>query len=118
MFAFDLILGKINCSELLREIHFNVNAHNTRNRSLIYENAHRTIYGFNEPLGRCLRNFSKFNDSFDLAICKMGSKFVTLGSKVIFLGGNIFIFLSSKITFLAAKVGSRNYFFGQQELFF
>jgi hypothetical protein len=40
----------------------------------------------------------------------MGSKFVTLGSKVIFLGGNI--------TFLAAKVGSRNYFFGQQELLF
>jgi hypothetical protein len=33
----------------------------------------------------------------------MGSKFVTLGSKV---------------TFLAAKVGSRNYFFGQQVLFF
>jgi hypothetical protein len=52
------------------------------------------------------------------AICKMGSKSVTLGSKVIFLGGNIFIFLSSKITFLAAKVGSRNYFFRQQELFF
>jgi hypothetical protein len=52
------------------------------------------------------------------AICKMGSKFVTLGSKVIFLGGNIFIFLTSKITFLAAKVGSRNYFYGQQELFF
>jgi hypothetical protein len=49
-----------------------------------------------------------------MAICKMGSKFVTLGSKVIFLGGNIFIFLSSKITFLAAKVGSRNYFFGLQ----
>jgi hypothetical protein len=46
-----------------------------------------------------------------MAICKMGSKFVTLG-------GNIFIFLSSKITFLAAKVGGRNYFFGQQELFF
>jgi hypothetical protein len=58
------------------------------------------------------------NPSKKLAICKMGSKFVTLGSKVIFLGGNIFIFLSSKITFLAAKVGSRNYFFGQQELFF
>jgi hypothetical protein len=55
---------------------------------------------------------------FKMAICKMGSKFVTLGSKVIFLGGNIFIFLSSKITFLAAKVGSRNYFFGQQEIFF
>jgi hypothetical protein len=48
----------------------------------------------------------------------VGSKFVTLGRKVIFLGGNFFIFLSSKITFLAAKVGSRNYFFGQQELFF
>jgi hypothetical protein len=40
----------------------------------------------------------------------MGSKFVTLGSKVIFLGG--------KITFLAAKVGSRNYFFEQQEFIF
>jgi hypothetical protein len=48
----------------------------------------------------------------------MGSKFVTLDSKVIFLGGNIFIFLSSKITFLAAKVGSRNYFFEQQEFIF
>jgi hypothetical protein len=34
-----------------------------------------------------------------LAICKMGSKFVTL---------------RSKITFLVAKVGSRNYFFEQQ----
>jgi hypothetical protein len=34
-----------------------------------------------------------------MAICKMGSKFVSLGSKVIFLS-------------------SRNYFFGQQELFF
>jgi hypothetical protein len=54
----------------------------------------------------------------ELAICKMGSKFVTLGSKVIFLGGNIFIFLSSKITFLAAKVGSRKYFFEQQEFIF
>ncbi len=40
----------------------------------------------------------------------MGSKFVTLGSKVIFLGG--------KITFLAAKVGSKFYFFGQQEFIF
>ncbi len=52
------------------------------------------------------------------AICKVGSKLVTLGSKVIFLGGNFFIFLSSKITFLAAKVGSRNYFFEQQEFIF
>jgi hypothetical protein len=49
----------------------------------------------------------------------MGSKFVTLGSKVFFfLSGNIFIFLGSKITFLAAKVGSRNYFFGQQKFIF
>jgi hypothetical protein len=53
-----------------------------------------------------------------MAICKMGSKFVTLGSKVIFSGGNFFIFFSSKITFLAAKVGSKNHFFGQPELFF
>jgi hypothetical protein len=62
--------------------------------------------------------FQYFMPFFTKAICKMGSKFVTLGSKVFFLGGNIFIFLSSKITFLAAKVGSRNYFSGQQELFF
>ncbi len=53
-----------------------------------------------------------------MAICKMGSKFVTLGSKVIFLGGNFFIFLSSKITFLAAKVGSRNYFFWAARIIF
>jgi hypothetical protein len=33
----------------------------------------------------------------------MGSKFITLGSK---------------ITFLAAKVGSKNYFFGQQKFIF
>jgi hypothetical protein len=48
----------------------------------------------------------------------MSSKFVTLGSKVFFLSGNIFIFLGRKITFLAAKVGSRNYFFEQQEFIF
>jgi hypothetical protein len=48
----------------------------------------------------------------------MGSKFITLGSKVIFWAATFFIILGSKITFLAAKVGSKNYFFGQQELFF
>jgi hypothetical protein len=61
--------------------------------------------------------FVHFDPFFILAICKMGSKFVTLGSKVIFWAAT-FLFFSSKITFLAAKVSSRKYFFGQQELFF
>jgi hypothetical protein len=74
MFACDLILGKINCSELLQEIHFNVNPHNTRNSSLIYAKAHRTIYGYNEPLGRCLRNFSKFDESFDFNLNRLQFK--------------------------------------------
>ncbi len=45
------------------------------------------------------------------AICKMGSKFVTLGSKVIFLGGNFFIFFEQQNYFFGSKSG-------QQELFF
>ncbi len=60
MFAFDLLTGKTNCSDLLQGISLNVNPHNTRNASLIYAKPHRTIYGFNAPLERCLRNFSKF----------------------------------------------------------
>jgi hypothetical protein len=78
MFGFDLISGKINCSELLQEIQFNVNSHNTRNSLLIYAKTHRTIYGFNEPLGRCLRNFSKFDESFDFNLNRLQFKNRTL----------------------------------------
>jgi hypothetical protein len=70
MFVFDLITGKIKCSELLEKVSFNVNPHNTRSASLIYSKAHRTIYGFNEPLESCLRNFSKFDGVFDFNLSR------------------------------------------------
>jgi hypothetical protein len=65
MFAFDLLTVKIKCSDFLQGISLNVNQHNTRNASLIYAKPHRTIYGFNAPLERCFRNFSKFDEIFD-----------------------------------------------------
>jgi hypothetical protein len=65
MFAFDLILGKTNCSELLEQVPFVVNSHGTRSSSVTYARAHRTIYGFHNPLERCLRNFSNFDSFFD-----------------------------------------------------
>jgi hypothetical protein len=70
IFIFDLLTGKIRCSELLQEVSFNVNPHRTRNASLLYCRAHRTIYGFNAPLKRCLRNFSKFNEVFDFNLSR------------------------------------------------
>jgi hypothetical protein len=54
-----------------------------------YRNQNKFVKS-NETLNECAKK---------MAICKMGSKSVTLGSKVIFLGGNIFIFLSSKSLF-------------------
>jgi hypothetical protein len=70
MFAFDLLTGKTKCSDLLQGISLNVNPHNTRNASLIYAKPHRTIYGFNAPLERCLRNFSKFDEIFDFHLSR------------------------------------------------
>jgi hypothetical protein len=70
MFAFDMLTNKIKCSELLQEVSLNVNVHNTRNASLIYAKPHRTIYGFNAPLERCLRNFSKFDEIFDFHLSR------------------------------------------------
>jgi hypothetical protein len=68
MFAFDLISGKINCSELLQEIHFNVNAHWSM-RKLI-----ELSMAYNELLGRCLRNFSKFDESLDFNLNRLQFK--------------------------------------------
>jgi hypothetical protein len=44
MFVFDLLSGKIKCSELLEKLSFNVNPHSTRSASLIYSKAHRIEY--------------------------------------------------------------------------
>jgi hypothetical protein len=54
----------------LAEICVNVNVHNTRYASLIYAKPHRTIYGFNAPLERCLRNFSKFDEIFEFHLSR------------------------------------------------
>jgi hypothetical protein len=53
-----------------------------------------------------------------MAICKMGSKFVTLGSKVIFLGGNIFIFFEQQNYFFGSKYGQQKLFFWAARIIF
>jgi hypothetical protein len=67
MFVYDVLMGKIICSDLLQEV---FTSYNTRNSTLIYSRPHRTIYGFNAPLERCLRNFCKFNDVFDFNLSR------------------------------------------------
>jgi hypothetical protein len=76
MFIFDILSGRIFCSELLALINFNVNLHNTRNSNFIYLRAHRTAYGSNNAFDRCIRNFSEFYFLFDFNLSR--DRFKTL----------------------------------------
>jgi hypothetical protein len=65
------------------------------------------------------------DDHFLMAICKMGSKFVTLGSKVIFWAATFLFFWAAKLLFWQQKWAAgiiffcgKNYFFEQQEFIF
>jgi hypothetical protein len=53
-----------------------------------------------------------------MAICKMGSKFVTLGSKVIFLDGNFFYFFEQQNYFFGSKSGQQESFFWAARIIF
>jgi hypothetical protein len=55
---------------------------------------------------------------YSLAICKMGSKFVTLGSKVFFFWAATFLFFEQQNYFFGSKSGLQKLFFWAARIIF
>lgn len=74
MFVRDILSSRINCSFLLNEIHFRIPSRNFRVSFLFAERFHRTNYGCNEPLTRCIKEANSVCNVIDFfEICSRES---------------------------------------------
>jgi hypothetical protein len=67
MFVRDVLSSKLDCPKILSMLNINIYRHNARQRVIIIEDTHRTIYGKNAPLKRAKRELNYFSASFDSA---------------------------------------------------
>ena len=68
LFLYKVICSYIDCSLLLSVVNFNAPRRSSRNPHPFVVNYHRTNDAFNSPLSRMMRNFNKFDQSFDFSI--------------------------------------------------
>jgi len=64
MLVFDVLNGRIESSELMSLLNYNVKQYNTRSSSLLMLKTCRTNYAKNSPFNRCVNNFTKFDEHF------------------------------------------------------
>lgn len=65
MFVFDLLTGRIDCSQLREEINVHRPVRVLRNQPLLRIPFHRTLYGYNRPIDRCCRIFNSISNEFE-----------------------------------------------------
>lgn len=70
LFVFDLLKGNLDCSSLLDNVPFYAPNRHLRERDLLLIRRHRTSYGFNNPLSKCLRLFNSVSALFDFNVSK------------------------------------------------
>lgn len=73
-FLSDLILGNIDCAELLQLIDFNVRHRNLRSHYFLRLPNSRTNYGYNEPVSSMCRILNRCYSSFDLHLPRSSLK--------------------------------------------
>lgn len=74
MFVFGLLNGDVDCNSLLGQLNFSIPQRPLRNYSLLWQPAHRTNYGYNEPWAMCCRLFNETCDVFDFNLSKSAYK--------------------------------------------
>lgn len=65
LFIFDMISNHIDCSNILQNINIHAPLRQLRNTHFLWTPAHRTAYGYNNPLDRSCRAFNDVFNVFD-----------------------------------------------------
>lgn len=70
LFVFDILIGAIDCPELLEQIPLNIPPRRLRNAPMLAVPFHRTNYGYNNPFDSCLRSFNVVASEFEFEMSK------------------------------------------------
>jgi hypothetical protein len=68
LFIGNVLVKKLDCPAILSDLFFRFYRHNIRTREMLRVNCHRTIYGSNEPVNRCIKHFNSFSCLFNFNI--------------------------------------------------
>lgn len=71
LFIFDMINHHIDCNSVLQKINIHAPLRQLRNTNFLWTPAHRTAYGYNNPLDRSCRLFNGVYDLFDFNISRL-----------------------------------------------
>jgi Reverse transcriptase (RNA-dependent DNA polymerase)/Endonuclease-reverse transcriptase len=68
LFVCNVLVKRLDCPSILSALFFRFYRHNIRTREMLREDCHRTIYGSNEPVNRCIKYFNSFSCLFEFDI--------------------------------------------------